>query len=177
MGTNYFVVGYDHPDAEREVTLPLETWRNVQIMLREAWSVGFRDGREAEDLSQIEEDHPLFARAKNLIFPPGRLHIGKSSFGWCFGLAVHEGIQSLADWERVWATPGVHIEDEYGRPFSVEEMRDRITKRSWKSKELSAEEKAGGLHQNHGLSRHTYNARIPDEGPSATYDLCYGWFR
>lgn len=59
------------------------------------------------------------------------IHIGKSSAGWCFGLCVHPdlGIADLPDWERHW----IHgwIEDEYGDIVSVDEMRERITARSW----------------------------------------------
>ena len=188
MGTNYFVVGYDHPAAEEQQdTDPADAWEQIQALIIEAWAVGLADGqRVAADYEQkigMSDDHPIFVRGKAIAFPPKRLHIGKSSLGWCFGLATHEGIQSLADWERVWATPGVRIEDEYGQLLSVEEMRDRITKRSWKPRELSAEERAVWLRQNYaiegpnGLVRHTYQARIPEEGPSATYDLCEGRFR
>jgi len=61
----------------------------------------------------------------------GRKHIGKSSAGWCFALHVYpdEGINDLADWEKLWATHA--IEDEYGDTITAEQLLDRITKRSF----------------------------------------------
>lgn len=67
-----------------------------------------------------------------------RIHIGKSSCGWCFSLHVqqhggefdeHDGISSLADWERQFSVPGSWIEDEYGETLTVEEMLKCIKER------------------------------------------------
>lgn len=62
-----------------------------------------------------------------------RMHIGKSSGGWCFALHVYpeSGINTLADWQVKFMQPGSVIMDEYGRGVSVDEMMDKITKRSW----------------------------------------------
>jgi len=59
------------------------------------------------------------------------LHIGKSSYGWNFSLHVipELGINSLDDWKREWSQDGSHIEDEYGRKKSPEEMLEVITNR------------------------------------------------
>jgi hypothetical protein len=59
------------------------------------------------------------------------LHIGKSSMGWVFSLRFHpdEGIGSLEDWRKRFATPGAVIEDEYGDTLSPAEMLKRITER------------------------------------------------
>jgi hypothetical protein len=179
MGTNYFVVGYDHEDAEDQDVEMSEALRQVQALVRDAYTLG-----RVSMKFGLEDDDPLLVRAKAILFPPKRLHVGKSSGGWCFGLATHKGIQSLADWELIWFRLSVHIEDEYGQKIPVDQMRDLITKRSWRpSVERSAEAEAEWLRMNHaikgpnGLARHTYQARIPDEGPSATYDLCEGRFR
>ena len=114
----------------------------------------------------------------------GRLHVGKSSGGWCFGLAVHEALRSFADWQELWSLPGVQIEDEYGRPVTPEEMTSWITKRSWpRPPGETPDQRAEWLRQNHaaegpnGLARHTYKARPPEGEPDATYDLVEGWFR
>jgi len=58
-----------------------------------------------------------------------RLHIGKSSAGWCFGLHVDPsiGIKSLDDWIERFKTG--FIENEYGDLVSVEDMIDEITVR------------------------------------------------
>lgn len=59
------------------------------------------------------------------------LHIGKSSFGWHFGLCIYPslGINNLEDWIKLWNSPGVVISDEEDRVLTVEEMIDRITNR------------------------------------------------
>lgn len=58
-------------------------------------------------------------------------HIGKSSGGWCFSLRVYpdEGINELADWIKLWSTPGSRIEDEYGDVVTTDEMLAAITDR------------------------------------------------
>ena len=61
-----------------------------------------------------------------------RIHIGKSSAGWCFSLHVDPSmdINNLDDWLKLFAKPNSFIEDEYGDRVSIEEMIDKITKRS-----------------------------------------------
>ena len=56
-----------------------------------------------------------------------RLHIGKSSWGWCFGLHVTDEIPSLEAWTKKFSD-GV-IKDEYGDAVTVEGMLDRICNR------------------------------------------------
>ena len=62
------------------------------------------------------------------------LHIGKSSYGWCFSLHVepdHEDFpHTLLDWQVLFSNKDCHIEDEYGDKLTVDEMMDEITKRS-----------------------------------------------
>lgn len=66
--------------------------------------------------------------------PGAKLHIGKSSAGWCFALHVDadEGINSLEDWQHIWSAPGSRIVDEYGREHTAEDMLRTITQRVWK---------------------------------------------
>ena len=58
-----------------------------------------------------------------------RLHIGKSSAGWCFSLRVHpwEHINDLPDWAEAWK--GGTIMDEYKRVITPENMLSTITER------------------------------------------------
>ncbi len=58
-----------------------------------------------------------------------RLHIGKSSAGWCFSLHVDERFKDLYDWEA-YLTFNRKIVDEYGRVFSLEDLRKIILGRS-----------------------------------------------
>lgn len=57
-------------------------------------------------------------------------HIGKSSYGWCFGLHIYpdERINSLEDWKLLFDSGEIY--DEYGRRVSKDEMIDIITNRS-----------------------------------------------
>lgn len=59
-----------------------------------------------------------------------RLHIGKSSAGWCFSLHVipEKGLNTLSDWRERWSKS--RILDEYGRGISVTEIENIITNRS-----------------------------------------------
>jgi len=59
------------------------------------------------------------------------IHIGKSSFGWCFGLHIipELNIFSLDDWKREWSKDGVYIQNEYKEKISTEEMLKIITDR------------------------------------------------
>lgn len=60
-----------------------------------------------------------------------RLHIGKSSAGWCFGLHVipERGLNSLADWKQHLSALGIIIEDDYGNRVSFKEMISIISER------------------------------------------------
>lgn len=60
-----------------------------------------------------------------------RLHIGKSSGGWCFSLHVTDEIKDLEDWKKFLSETNGTIEDEYGREISLKELLQVITERSW----------------------------------------------
>lgn len=114
----------------------------------------------------------------NLGGPVLRVHIGKSSRGWCFGLHVTDEITSLDDWRAVFAQPLVSIVDEYDEIIPASAMLDIITKRTGRTMPLDAE----WLHRNHAalgpnnLARHTYKATLPPNPATDTYDLCTGDF-
>jgi hypothetical protein len=61
-----------------------------------------------------------------------RLHIGKSSRGWCFSLHVipERGLNSLGDWET-FLENGWSIVDESDVPRSLYELMQTITERSF----------------------------------------------
>jgi hypothetical protein len=58
-----------------------------------------------------------------------KIHIGKSSAGWCFALHVHPdlGLNDLAAWREFWR--GKKITDEYGDATTEDEMIATITTR------------------------------------------------
>jgi len=60
-----------------------------------------------------------------------KLHIGKSSGGWCFSLHImpDDSICDLPDWEELWSEPDSYIKDEYGTLIKMKEMYEIITKR------------------------------------------------
>lgn len=61
-----------------------------------------------------------------------RLHIGKSSAGWCFSLHVvpEERLNSLDDWRARFNKPGMAIYSEYDKRISTDEMLKNINARS-----------------------------------------------
>lgn len=67
-----------------------------------------------------------------------KLHIGKSSKGWCFALHVGNflineeihAIGTLDDWKRIFEFPNTTIKDEYGKKLTTDEMLRVITIRS-----------------------------------------------
>ncbi len=60
-----------------------------------------------------------------------RMHIGKSSWGWCFALHVmpEHGLDSLCDWIEKWRNGG-KIVDEYDEIIHYEKMEQIISKRT-----------------------------------------------
>lgn len=72
--------------------------------------------------SSIEELNKVFTQ---------KLHIGKSSIGWHFGLCIYPeyGINILEDWIKLFRTNGNIILDEEERIIKTSEMLDRIENR------------------------------------------------
>jgi hypothetical protein len=63
---------------------------------------------------------------------PQRKHIGKSSGGWVFQLAVYpdEGIDGLDNWKRIFQDHDFErIENEYGDNVTVGDLLRTITER------------------------------------------------
>lgn len=73
-----------------------------------------------------------------------KIHIGKSSAGWCFGLHVYPKeenktigelpiiIESLHDWSNWFKKPDWKILNEYGEEFHCLDMIKIITEKTWK---------------------------------------------
>ncbi len=60
-------------------------------------------------------------------------HIGKSSTGWYFSLAIYPayGINNFDDWKKLFADPQNEIYDECGRKISPREMINWIANRGY----------------------------------------------
>lgn len=60
-----------------------------------------------------------------------KIHIGKSSIGWHFGLCIYPecGINTLDDWIKLFRSFGNIIVDEENRELKTSEMLDRIEDR------------------------------------------------
>ena len=129
----------------------------------------------------------------NLGGPVVKLHIGKSSFGWCFGLHVTDEIRSLDDWRKIWAQAFVTIVDECGDKITPEVMLATITQRSHPSDHAVTGllSKIGvtanvcddaWYARNHAtrgpknLARQTHNAAPPPDPRNDTYTLISGDF-
>jgi hypothetical protein len=109
-----------------------------------------------------------------------RLHIGKSSAGWCFSLHVipERGLNSLEDWKEYLRQPNITIEDEYGRRHTLSELLDRITNRA---QAVRSAPNAQFLRENNavpgpsGLVRHKIDRYCIGHG-EGTWDLLTGEF-
>lgn len=108
-----------------------------------------------------------------------RLHIGKSSSGWCFSLCVHpwKHINDLPDWVEVWKD-GV-IKSEYGEVVTPDEMLAVITEREgrpWDDGPFQYASEAAMLESNHAekgpnnLLRHRIGRWCVGHG-AGTWDL------
>lgn len=110
-------------------------------------------------------------------FEQDRLHIGKSSAGWCFALHVvpEDGIHTLEDWRALLKQPG-RIEDEYGGAVSFEDMLARITERSgaanWSAREYTMNSAQPGPN---GLVRSIVHGHCIGHG-DGTFDYFVGEF-
>lgn len=106
-----------------------------------------------------------------------RLHIGKSSMGWCFALATHPGnnILTLDDWRRKFAEDGLVIKDEYGQILSPSDMNAEITERVGSGRKYS--DFAGmGVRGPNGLRRSTIDGSHCIEHGPGTWDIMRGEF-
>lgn len=109
-----------------------------------------------------------------------RLHIGKSSGGWCFSLHIipEYGLDDLDDWMEHLSRPDVRIEDEYGRSLDIESMLEVIINRGRADREMPNEL---WLRQNYaepgpnGLVRHSLGRGCSGHG-EGTWDLVPGEF-
>jgi hypothetical protein len=112
-----------------------------------------------------------------------RLHIGKSSAGWCFSLHVipEHGLTSWETWDAFLRRPDVMIVDEYDRSVTADDMTRIVSNRKWyRDATLSPEWMANNnaIQGPNGLARHATgpgsNCIAHGEG---TWDLIVGWFR
>ena len=83
------------------------------------------------------------------------LHIGKSSYGWCFSLHIipEEGINSLDDWKLAWDAPDTKILNEYDEVVRPEDMLKIITTRGpgkWSPEGVDPQRSVGDHCVGHG---------------------------
>lgn len=119
--------------------------------------------------------------------PAERLHIGKSSSGWCFSLHVipEIGIHDLDDWRKKWCEPETRIVDEYKHVVSLTEMEACVVDRrltsgweetpsgyvSWSAFHALNQSEMGPR----GLLRHRIGEHCVGHG-EGTWDLIQGEF-
>lgn len=104
------------------------------------------------------------------------MHIGKSSYGWCFALHVGKWMNdtddpqeahNLEDWQALWSREGWVIVDEYKNTVTPEEMLRIITMRGGEY---------GYCKEGQELARHTIDGKhCLGHGPG-TYDYIAGEF-
>lgn len=114
-----------------------------------------------------------------------KMHLGKSSVGWCFSLHVYPELE-LNNWDDMWEyivfcveQEGYQIEDEYGDVIPLEKFLSIAWNRHRKPP-LSLK----WLKQNHavlgpsGLARHIVDGEhcVGNAGPNAPIDYFIGEF-
>lgn len=113
------------------------------------------------------------------------VHIGKSAAGWAFALHVipDEGLITLDAWVKYLEDKV--IADEYGNQLSLDEMLNKITKRSWRQRDdapLGYVSWRDFYNQNHAepgpnnLSRQRIDGRHCIGHGEGTWDYCQGEF-
>jgi hypothetical protein len=110
-----------------------------------------------------------------------RIHIGKSSAGWCFGLHVGAGDEDSAPtdldgWRERWNRPGSAIVDEYGEVVTPEEMERRVTDRWWHRRGDFDYASNSAVMGPNGLARHRIDGRFCIGHGEGTWDLLVGEF-
>lgn len=117
MGCNYYVEVKCPYHSELDARFPYEDWDGDVRTLENGYVWHNRYYATEEDLNK---DYYV------------RLHIGKSSAGWCFGLRCmpQRGINGLEDWKKIFAIPGAIIKDEDGDVVSEEEFENRVKNKS-----------------------------------------------
>ena len=62
-----------------------------------------------------------------------KLHVGKSSGGWCFSLHIvpEQGFKTWSAWKKFLSKATVEITDEYGQTHSFEDFVATVENRSW----------------------------------------------
>lgn len=110
-----------------------------------------------------------------------RLHIGKSSAGWCFALHVipEDGINDWPDWLERLKQPGVVIQNEYGEVVTLDKLTATVMNREWTgAKQLYPQ----WYTENHaqcgpnGLARHALDHRHCVKHGDGTWDCIVGEF-
>jgi len=113
------------------------------------------------------------------------IHIGKSSYGWCFSLHVYPNsyddpaIRTLADWVTLFNAEGSEIKDEYHRVVTPQEMVEIITKRRGLPRSNESQEWYTQNHASpgpHDLARHQLDGQFCVGHGDGTWDLLVGEF-
>ena len=111
------------------------------------------------------------------------LHLGKSSYGWCFGLHIYPELNittyhRLLDLILERSNEGWTIQDEYGKTKSIEEFRDTVENRRQSGKGMTQDwlSKNYAVKGPNGLARHRLDGRYCLGHGEGTYDYLVGEF-
>jgi len=118
-----------------------------------------------------------------------KIHVGKSSWGWCFSLRVDDEYHCPADYYRLMEN-GTHLcEDEYGELVSLEALRSTIEDRKGHSERSDDDYRKMGYASRYdfftrnnaapgpnGLLRHSRDGRHCVVNGEGTWDGIRGYF-
>jgi hypothetical protein len=114
-----------------------------------------------------------------------KLHIGKSSVGWCFSVHVYPDreapdgkfspIVSLDDWKKLWASGGI-IQDDNDEKITLGDMLAVITERGGPDRNDSFYRERRALKGPNNLLRHRLDDGMTVGHGEGTWDYVEGEF-
>jgi hypothetical protein len=124
---------------------------------------------KGQHIPETDYDHPLSGLIREGTGVCAKIHIGKSSFGWCFSLHVmpEHGIHNLQDWKALadrLIAGGWRIEDEYREIIALDKLWKVVERADWEQKD------------GRPLNRHYVDGDHCIGNGEGFYDYMVGWF-
>lgn len=155
MGTNYYLIRKMKYTENTPISLGCDSYNTEVQKLSNGWVL------RNTYYSSLEELSKNFTQ---------EIHIGKSSFGWHFGLCIYPeyGINNLQDWINLFNDPNNKIIDEYDDEVSASDMISIITERgraNW-----SDDPEAVKAYEKNCLDHHNEITEYLNCRPCSSYD-------
>jgi hypothetical protein len=136
---------------------------------------------KGQSVPESDYTHPLSGLIREGTGVCAKIHIGKSSYGWCFSLHVmpQHGISNLGDWKVLvdrLLGEGWRIENEYGEALTVEELWKVVERVDWERQEVTNCDQLKLPAAVRPLNRHYVDGGSCIGHGEGFYDYMVGWF-